>query len=224
MVATHAETAERGQDMGWIIVKYGANEERLANPNVISSVLLHHLKTTCGFGDLSENVDLASETGEVLDLLNKSKEYAKRFVDPRGTYILVKVQGDETDDASPTYTSLLEQNGVEKVKFSVSRQRNKLKANARGDAPTRRGDKDDADSSSNQAPAGNATGAAAKRGAAASKSVAAKGSTSSFSSTTSLYEAASTTAGARRGKVGSTPDKSSTAASATSASSKSRKK
>ncbi|KAJ3002061.1 hypothetical protein HKX48_002544 [Thoreauomyces humboldtii] len=79
--------------MGFITVKYGAGEERIANPNVLSSVLLHYLKSTCGYSDLSENVDLASETGEVIDLINKSKEYAKRFVDPRGTYILVKVTG-----------------------------------------------------------------------------------------------------------------------------------
>ncbi|KAI8822929.1 uncharacterized protein EV422DRAFT_522722 [Fimicolochytrium jonesii] len=81
--------------MSFITVKYGANEERLANPNVLSSVLLNHLKTACGFGDMPENVDLASETGEVIDLINKQKDYAKRYVDARGSYILVKVLGGE---------------------------------------------------------------------------------------------------------------------------------
>ncbi|TPX56588.1 hypothetical protein PhCBS80983_g04443 [Powellomyces hirtus] len=211
--------------MTYITIKYGVNEERLANPNVLSSVLLHHLKTTCGFGDLTENVDLASETGEVIDLINKSKEYAKRFVDARGTYILVKAQGDDTDDTSPTYTSLLEQTGVEKLKFSVSRQRNKIKAGARGDAPARRGDKDDdADTRGGAAPTTAATGAAAKRGpAGTSNSKSTKGVSSGFSSTTSLYEASNPTGGTRRGKT--TTDKAAAAGAATnSASNKNRKR
>ncbi|KAJ3291721.1 hypothetical protein HK104_005859 [Borealophlyctis nickersoniae] len=141
--------------MSFITVKYGANEDRLVNPNCLSSVLLHHIKRACGFDHLIENVDLASETGEVIDLASKPKEYAKKYVEGRASYILVKVIGenaalsllspfmtqahlnhtDETEDSSPTYVSLLEQTGAEKIKFSVlnptQRQRNKAKAGMR---------------------------------------------------------------------------------------------
>ena len=117
---------------------FPANEERLANPNCLCSVLLHHIKRACGFENLIENVDLASETGEVIDLVSKPKEYARKYVEGRGNYILVKVMGgkglisacciegtvvfehasiDESEDSSPTYMSLLEQTG-EKIKFS----------------------------------------------------------------------------------------------------------
>ncbi|TPX65590.1 hypothetical protein SpCBS45565_g05057 [Spizellomyces sp. 'palustris'] len=170
--------------MSFISVKYGANEERLVNPNTLASVLLHHLKTSCGFSHLLENVDLASETGEVIDLQSKSKEYAKKYLDGRATYILVKVIGDETDESAPTYVSLLEQQGGEKLKFSASRQRTKPKAGTRGE-PTSTGT------------GGPATSKGAKAG-------------SGFSSTTSLYEPPATQGGNRRtaGKLASSSEKS----------------
>ena len=38
-----------------------------------------------------EVLDLALESGEgIVDLANRGKDYAKRFLDARGTYILVK--------------------------------------------------------------------------------------------------------------------------------------
>ncbi|KAJ3216086.1 ddb1 and cul4 associated factor 7 [Dinochytrium kinnereticum] len=69
------------------------NDEHLVNPNCLCSVLLSHIKKTCGFQDLAENIDLASETGEVVDLVSKPREYAKRFLEPRANYIVVKVVG-----------------------------------------------------------------------------------------------------------------------------------
>ncbi|KAJ1546725.1 hypothetical protein HK096_004783, partial [Nowakowskiella sp. JEL0078] len=38
-------------------------------------------------------VDLASESGEVMDLLNKPKDSARKYLDGRGVYILVRVIG-----------------------------------------------------------------------------------------------------------------------------------
>ncbi|KAI9089576.1 hypothetical protein DFS34DRAFT_639067 [Phlyctochytrium arcticum] len=174
--------------MAFITVKYGAGEERLANPNTLACVLLQHLKSSCGFGHLLENVDLASETGEVVDLVSKNKEYAKKFLDARGTYILVKVIGDEGDETTPTYLSLLDQPAGEKLKFSVaSRQRPKPKAGLRGEAST--------------------VGMGGSGGGTTSKSSKVG---SGFSSTTSLYEPPSTQGGARRaaGKPTTGSDKS----------------
>ncbi|KAJ3316317.1 hypothetical protein HDU76_001893 [Blyttiomyces sp. JEL0837] len=112
--------------MSYITVRYG--------------VLLNHVKRVCGFQEITENIDLASETGEVMDLVGKPKEYAKKYLEPRANYILVKVIGEETEESQPTYISLLEQVG-EKLKFTLLnptlRQKLKVKAGARGDAPSR---------------------------------------------------------------------------------------
>ncbi|KAJ3414756.1 hypothetical protein HDV05_006095 [Chytridiales sp. JEL 0842] len=114
-----------------------ANEEKLLNPNCLSSVLLSHIKKTCGFSDLPEPIDLASETGEVVDLVSKPKEYAKRFLEQRTSYILVKVIGEETEESTPTYISLLD-NPEKPIKFAVlnptQRQKNKSKAASRAAA------------------------------------------------------------------------------------------
>lgn len=53
------------------------------------------MKKTCGYARTVENVDLASETGEVMDLMGKGRENARRFLEPKGNYILVKVTGGE---------------------------------------------------------------------------------------------------------------------------------
>ncbi|KAI8923208.1 hypothetical protein BC831DRAFT_472347 [Entophlyctis helioformis] len=124
--------------MAFVVVKYGANEEKLVNPNCLCAVLLNHVKKTCGFTELIENIDLASESGEVMDLVSKPREYARKFLEPRSNYILVKVVGDESDESSPTYMPLLDQTG-DKIKFSVTnptfRLRTKGKAGTKGEAP-----------------------------------------------------------------------------------------
>ncbi|KAJ3345534.1 hypothetical protein HDU83_003952 [Entophlyctis luteolus] len=61
---------------------------------------------------VSDHIDLATESGEVIDLSSKPKEYAKKFLEPRQSYILVRVIGEETDDGPATYIPLLEQPGV----------------------------------------------------------------------------------------------------------------
>ncbi|KAJ3052040.1 hypothetical protein HK097_006952, partial [Rhizophlyctis rosea] len=184
--------------MPFISIRYGANEERLANPNCLCSVLLHHVKRACGFEHLIENVDLASETGEVIDLVSKPKEYARKFVEGRASYILVKVIGDESEDSSPTYVSLLEQTG-EKIKFSVlnptQRQRNKGKA-GKGDQPSRYlgsgGDENEPSSGTRAttgAGGGGEGGRGGRRGAPpASEKRGKTGDMSAFSSTQSINE------------------------------------
>ncbi|KAH6570255.1 hypothetical protein BASA50_011293 [Batrachochytrium salamandrivorans] len=124
--------------MGYVIVKYGANKEKLVNPNCLGAVLLGHIKKSCGYNDLVESVDLASESGEVMDLISRPREYARKFLESRASYILVKVIGDESDDFSPTYIPLLDMAG-EKVKFSVTnptfKMRGKSKAGGKNETP-----------------------------------------------------------------------------------------
>jgi len=62
-------------------VKYGDNSEKIFNPNCVSSVLLAFIKISCGFDDESYQIDLATESGEVIDLANHGKEYAKKYLD-----------------------------------------------------------------------------------------------------------------------------------------------
>ena len=89
--------------------------------------MLNHIRKTCGYEGVSENLDLASESGEVMDLSSKGREYAKKYLEPRASYILVKVVGgltcniikDETEENSPSYIPLLD-NAAEKIKFSIT--------------------------------------------------------------------------------------------------------
>ena len=109
------DVKSRLTSMSYITVKYGANEEKLVNPNCLSSVLLAHIKKSCGFESLLEPIDLASESGEVVDLNAKPREYAKKYLEGRGNYVLIKVVGDDTEESTPTFVSLLDQSGL---KFS----------------------------------------------------------------------------------------------------------
>ena len=99
--------------MTFITVRYGQNEEKILNPNCLSAVLLSHIKKSCGFDTLVEPIDLCSaETGEVVDLISKPKEYAKKYLEPRGSYVLLKVIGDDSEESSSTFVSLLESSNL----------------------------------------------------------------------------------------------------------------
>ena len=66
------------------------------------------MKQACGFAHLNAPIDLASEAGEVLDLQSRPREYAKKFLEPRGIYVLCKYNTDVEDQTQPSYTPLLE--------------------------------------------------------------------------------------------------------------------
>ncbi|EPZ33803.1 hypothetical protein O9G_002515 [Rozella allomycis CSF55] len=107
-----------------IICRHSANEEKIFNPNCVSIVFLNHIKKSCGFDDIPEQVDLATENGEVIDLQSKPKEYAKKYLEPRGTYILLKVVDDNVSDDShaSNYVPLIDQGLGERLKLTVSRK------------------------------------------------------------------------------------------------------
>jgi Putative Interleukin 2 receptor, gamma chain len=46
--------------MSFIIVKYGANEEKIINSNCVCAVMLGYIKKQC-CADINENIDLATE-------------------------------------------------------------------------------------------------------------------------------------------------------------------
>ena len=70
------------------------NQELIVNTNCLTPVLLDYIKKACGYEGIlgnKEYLDLASETGEIMDLGSKGREYAKKFLDARASYILIKV-------------------------------------------------------------------------------------------------------------------------------------
>ena len=86
-------------------VKVNLNEEYIFNSSCLSTVLLSHIKKTLGAEHTQTIIDLASENGDVVDLLSKGPQYAHKFIDTRSTYIVVRVVEDESDASTPIYTA-----------------------------------------------------------------------------------------------------------------------
>ena len=91
----------------WFSVKYGVGETALFNANCWAVVLTDYMKERCGYGDLAEPVDLQKEDGSNVGLLELKKNMANEVLDPKGTYILCKVNPGE-DGAPSTYEQLYE--------------------------------------------------------------------------------------------------------------------
>ena len=89
----------------WFSVKYGAGETALFNANCWSVVLLDYMKEHCGYGNLEEPVELQKEDGTPVGLIELGKAMATDVLQPKGTYILCKVNVAE-EGAAPTYEQL----------------------------------------------------------------------------------------------------------------------
>jgi len=103
-----------GEKGMFVIVKYGQEQEIMVNPNCNSNAFLSYIRKACGYESLPEQLDLASENGEVMDLCSKRQEYAKKALEQRGSYILVKV----VDDDETVYLPLLD--SAQSQKFSIA--------------------------------------------------------------------------------------------------------
>ncbi|KAJ3340777.1 hypothetical protein HDU93_006265 [Gonapodya sp. JEL0774] len=54
-------------------------------------------------------LDLATESGEVVDLVNRPpKDYANKYLNNRDSYVVVRVIAGETESENPTFVPLLE--------------------------------------------------------------------------------------------------------------------
>ncbi|ORZ40011.1 hypothetical protein BCR44DRAFT_1496204 [Catenaria anguillulae PL171] len=99
--------------MSFFTVKYGDNNaERLFNTNCMNTVLLSHIKHALEL-DFAEPVDLATDAGDILDLISKPKEYARKSIEPRSVCTLLKVVKDD-EDGSIVYVPLAESAALEK--------------------------------------------------------------------------------------------------------------
>ncbi|KAJ3138192.1 1-phosphatidylinositol 4,5-bisphosphate phosphodiesterase delta-4 [Physocladia obscura] len=114
-------------NMSYINVKYGANFEKLININCQICVILNHLKNTCGFSNITYPIDLATEAGEVIDLMSKPKEIALKHIEPRKSYILVRAVGEFGEDSVPLYFPLVDDSKIrcfvpEKIRAAKSKR------------------------------------------------------------------------------------------------------
>ncbi|KNE70050.1 hypothetical protein AMAG_15039 [Allomyces macrogynus ATCC 38327] len=102
--------------MTFFTVKYGDNDERLFNSNCLNTVLLGHIKAALKL-TFPEPVDLALDSGDVLDLASKPREYAKKYIEPRAVCTLLKVVQDE-DDGSTAYVPLLDNAATDRFRVA----------------------------------------------------------------------------------------------------------
>jgi superfamily II helicase len=94
-------------------------KEIIVNSNCLIPILLDYIKSEFGLDGIisdKEALDLCTESGEVIDLMNKGKEYAKKFLEPKNTYLLVKAIY-ENDEPTGTYIPLVDVS--EKVRNSL---------------------------------------------------------------------------------------------------------
>ncbi|XP_052222764.1 uncharacterized protein CXorf65 homolog isoform X2 [Dreissena polymorpha] len=90
---------------GFIIVKYGDNEEAIFNPWCSSYTLMEWIRKKCKCGD-DIVIDLVDMDGQVTNLSGRTKDYAHELVTARGVYILIRVER-LPDNGQFHYTSLL---------------------------------------------------------------------------------------------------------------------
>ncbi|XP_052802053.1 uncharacterized protein CXorf65 homolog [Mya arenaria] len=92
-------------EKSFIIVKYGENEEALFNPWCTSYTLMEWIRKKCNC-DEEITIDLVDLDGQVTNLSGRAKDYAHELVNPRGIYILIRVDR-LPDNGQFHYTSLL---------------------------------------------------------------------------------------------------------------------
>ena len=92
----------------WFTVKYGKDQQEIFNSDCWACVLYDHIKRTCGYFDMQEEIDLQREDGSRLELGSVGRERAYGTVASKGTYILVKLIEPEEEGGAPTVEPLYE--------------------------------------------------------------------------------------------------------------------
>lgn len=92
-------------------LKFGLDQELLFNANCCTKILLENIKKRCNV-PCYQSIDVADEMAGVKNLAGQpDMKYANLLLQPRGTYILVRVNvfvDERTGDTRKRYTSLLE--------------------------------------------------------------------------------------------------------------------
>ncbi|XP_059177989.1 uncharacterized protein LOC131957283 [Physella acuta] len=99
------------QDPGFIVIKYGDDQEALLNPRCPTHVLVDWIRRICEC-DGDSILDLVDLEGQVKNLPATSDDYATNYVTGRETYVVIRVER-EGENGPNRYISLL--NHLEKV-------------------------------------------------------------------------------------------------------------
>lgn len=95
----------------FFVLKFGFDEELLFNANCCMKVLLENIKKRCKIPS-DQIIDLADEQAQIKNLSEQPEQkYASLLLQPRTTYILVRVNvfvDERTGDTHKTYTALVE--------------------------------------------------------------------------------------------------------------------
>ncbi|XP_076452677.1 uncharacterized protein CXorf65 homolog isoform X2 [Babylonia areolata] len=90
----------------FIIIKYGDNQEAIANPFCSTHALLEWMRRKSHCDDDSV-LDLVDLEGQVKNLPSSTEEYANDYVTGRETYILIRVDKQADSTGTNRYVSLL---------------------------------------------------------------------------------------------------------------------
>jgi len=84
----------------WFCVKYGGEQEQLFNMDCWGAVLIDHIKEKCGYGNLSEAIDLQREAdGSMANLHKVGTNSASTVLQPKAKYFLCKLTQNEDGSA-----------------------------------------------------------------------------------------------------------------------------
>ncbi|RDD44280.1 Uncharacterized protein CXorf65-like protein [Trichoplax sp. H2] len=94
--------------MTFITVKFGDNKSEIFNPNCRNTSLIDNIKERCDC-EKDDWISLSDERGILKKIHLNLLDYASNYLEPRGVFILIKIEKDEnSDDHELTYTPLLD--------------------------------------------------------------------------------------------------------------------
>ncbi|XP_019618568.1 PREDICTED: uncharacterized protein CXorf65 homolog [Branchiostoma belcheri] len=98
----------------FITVRYGENKSEIFNPKCRVLLLLKAIRDKCGC-EHGDTIDLADETGEVMELSTHPGDYASNYLHARATFILIKVEKEcEGGEEDVRYLPLFKGTGLSK--------------------------------------------------------------------------------------------------------------
>ncbi|XP_066281727.1 uncharacterized protein CXorf65 homolog [Branchiostoma lanceolatum] len=99
----------------FITVRYGENKSEIFNPKCRVLLLLKAIRDKCGC-EHGDTIDLADETGEVMELASHPGDYASNYLPERATFILIKVEKEcEGGEEDVRYLPLFKGPGLSKT-------------------------------------------------------------------------------------------------------------
>ncbi|XP_078590885.1 uncharacterized protein LOC144870500 isoform X2 [Branchiostoma floridae x Branchiostoma japonicum] len=110
----------------FITVRYGENKSEIFNPKCRVLLLLKAIRDKCGC-EHGDTIDLADETGEVMELANHPGDYASNYLHERATFILIKVEKCEGSEEDVRYLPLYKGTGLSKTFLArLNRRRSRI--------------------------------------------------------------------------------------------------